>query len=159
MSSAQRRRAPGGRSGGGAPVHPLVLKAQAKALETFDFLRATALQHIDKAKARPIEDHGITLLSSFILAIALRWLTMHKGDHLITFALIVNVVLFSVITTIIQGHSTWEQYSGTVVFFSAMRSLSLVHTAPLILAALPLAIDQVKLGIVKTAQKADVKTT
>jgi len=140
-------------------MNPYVAKAQRKATEVVNELKSIANTHINRAKARPIEEHGITLLSSFLLAVSLRWLTMGKGDHLITLTLLVNVVLFSLITTIIQSHTAWEQYSGTVVFFSAMGALSLVSTSPLLLAAAPLSIDQLKLAIVKTAQKVQVKET
>jgi hypothetical protein len=139
------------------PPNPYVSLAQARALDLYKSLQSTATTHIARARARPPQDHLITFASSFILAIALRWLTMSKGDHLITISLLLNVVLFSLITTLIQGHTGWVQYSSTVVFFSAMLSLHLVHTSPLVLAALPLAIDQLKLAIVKTAQKANTK--
>ena len=139
------------------PPNPYVSLVQTRAIEAGNALKAAAITHIERAKARPIEEHGITLASSFILAVTLRWLTLSKGEHLITIALITNVLLFSLITTLIQSHSPWTQYSSTVVFFAAMNALHLVHSSPLLLAALPLAIDQTKIAIVKTARKVEVK--
>ena len=140
-----------------APVNPYVAKAQAHASSVLSSLQASATAHISRARARPVEEHGITLASSFILAVSLRWLWLAKGDSLITMSLLVNVLLFSLISTLIQSHSAWLQYASTVVFFEAMRSLHLVHTSPLLLAAAPLAIDQLKRTIVTTAHKVDVK--
>ena len=145
------------RAGYRPPPNLYVVKAQAAANDALTSLRTTATSHINRARTRPVEEHGITLASSFILAVSLRWLTLSKGDHLITLSLLLNVLLFSLITTLIQSHSAWAQYTSTVLFFEVMRTLHLVHTSPLLLAAAPLAIDQLKVAIVHTAQKVDVK--
>ena len=157
MSSASVKRQRSINKGSASAPHPMVLQAQAKANELLAYLQKFAMEQVERAKARPVQEHGITVLSSFLLAVTLRWLTMHKGDHLVTFALIVNVLLFSLVTTVIQSHTAWVQYSNTVVFFSVMHALHLVHSSPLVLAAVPLLIDQIKIYIVKTAQKVDLK--
>ena len=123
---------------------------------------ATAAQHIQKsvqasvtrAQGLPPQHHAITLASSLLLAVFFRYVSMGKEDSLVTVGLLVNALLFTAIATAVQGQSAWGQYSGMVFFFEVMRFLHLVHNSPLLLATLPLLVDQIRIGIIETVRKA-----
>ena len=133
--------------------NPYVQLAQDRVKQVGQELYTTVHGHVKRAQSRPLEEHAVTAASGLLLALLYRYLTMEKGQHFITLSLLINALLFIAITTVIQGHSVWQQYSSGVVVFSLMLQLHLVHSTPLLLAALPLIIDQLKITIVKTAQK------
>ena len=134
--------------------NPYVQLAIDRATSAAQHIQAAVQASITRAQALPPQHHAITLASSFLLAIFFRYISMHKEDSLITIGLLVNVLLFTAISTAVQGLSAWQQYSGMVVFFEVMRFLHLVHNSPLLMATLPLLIDQVRIGIIETVRKA-----
>ena len=134
--------------------NPYVQLAIDRATSAAQSIQASAQASLSRAQSLPPQHHAITLASSLLLAVFFRYISMSKGDSLITLGLLVNVLLFSAISTAVQGQSAWGQYSGMVFFFELMRFLHLVHNSPLLLATLPLLIDQVRIGIIETVRKA-----
>lgn len=134
--------------------NPYVKLAQERATTAVQHIQSSVQSSITRAQALPPQHHAITLASSFLLATFFRYLSMSKDDSLITLGLLLNVLLFTAISTGVQGLSAWQQYSGMVVFFEVMRFLHLVHNSALVLATLPLLIDQIRIGIIETVRKA-----
>jgi hypothetical protein len=151
MSTTKRQSYRGSSSSSAA--NPYVQLVQDRSKLIAQELYTTVNGHIKRAQSRPMEEHIVTAASGLLLALLYRYLSMEKGQHFITLSLLINALVFIAITTVIQGHSVWHQYSGCVVVFSLMLQLHLIHSSPLLLAALPLLIDQLKITIVKTAQK------
>ena len=142
------------RSSSSSSDNPYVQLALEKCTTAAQYIQSAVQASVTRAQQLPPQHHAITLASSFLLALFFRYVSMGKDDSLITLGLLVNVVLFTGISTAVQGLSAWQQYSGMVVFFEVMRFLHLVHTSALILATLPLLIDQIRIGIIETVRKA-----
>ena len=134
--------------------NPYLQLATDRAQQAAKHVNASVQASISRAQALPPQHHAITLASSFLLALFFRYVSMSKDEHLITLGLLVNVLLFTAISTAVQGLSAWQQYSGMVVFFELMRWMHLVHNSALVLATLPLLIDQIRIGIIETVRKA-----
>ena len=134
--------------------NPYVQLATERLTDATQHIQTSVQASITRAQALPPQHHAITLASSFLLALFFRYVSMSKDDSLITVGLLINVLLFTAIATAVQGLSAWQQYSTMVVFFEVMRWLHLVHNSALILATVPLLIDQGRIAIIDTVRKA-----
>jgi len=80
---------------------------------------------------------------------------MSKGDSIITFTLLVNTLLFTAVVQAVHGLIWFHQYSSSVVAFSVLQTVGLLHSSPLWVAFFPILIDFLRAKVIATVKKAN----
>jgi hypothetical protein len=128
------------------------LKPQLEAV--LDQVKKESNKVLDRVKNTSNEDHAVTLALCFLVTIFVHWIGKGKDEGLITFTVLINTLLFSILISAIHGLNWFHQYSSSLVLFSFLDAIRMLHSAPLVLAAFPLVIEHLRARVLAIAKKA-----